>query len=472
MRLLRRNGRLVKRNGRLVKKPCGSGCCGCQSRCCQDVPGAVCTDLGAGTNCAVRPTYSLTVTGEVAYTPGTFGVCGTVPVNESIACSRVAIASQSGPSQLSCDGLNGVNFGAPACSGPGWNLQGAAVWSLNSGVQPFPPGTPYPHSNGAAANVGPQYAEVVVSGTIACRGWLVRVVYELITGAVHWEGYIADESSTTFTELAVSGVSVPVSAGSCPAGLAFDATGRFDGTDGEVTSFQISVVVAVTNALRGCASGSGACCKPVGSCEELSPEECAAAGGEYRGGPCVDADCGNPRARGACCKPDGSCIVTSRSNCDAIGGTYRGNNSPCATANCPQPEVAACCLPDETCSPRTQFDCESAQGTWFPGQTCEEVDCVNEQRGGCCQFGGFCEILTRTECLAIPDAFYKGDNSTCDGSMPCAGACCQPDGQGGRYCADNNTPQICAAVGGIFLGIGTFCDPDPCGNFQGSGVFL
>lgn len=208
----------------------------------------------------------------------------------------------------------------------------------------------------------------------------------------------------------------------------------------------------------------GACCCNGDCYDQVSPSECASMGGVFKGGDCVDADCRfqNPRVKGACCLPSGSCISTSESNCQRLGGEYQGDRVECGAVFCPPPPTWGCCLPSNACIEATEQECRDQQGRWFEGLHCPNIVCSAPVLGGCCEFGGFCSLLTATQCAAIPEAFYKGDFTNCDGNMPCAGACCQPDGQGGRVCIENNTPQICAVVGGVFLGIGSTCDPNPC----------
>jgi len=78
---------------------------------------------------------------------------------------------------------------------------------------------------------------------------------------------------------------------------------------------------------------------------------------------------------GACCRTDGVCILTSSAGCTSIGGIYRGDNTPCATANCPQPPTGACCLPS-TCSVLTAAQCTTQGGTYQGNNTsCGTVNC-------------------------------------------------------------------------------------------------
>jgi hypothetical protein len=82
----------------------------------------------------------------------------------------------------------------------------------------------------------------------------------------------------------------------------------------------------------------------------------------------------DPNATGACCFGNGTCQVLSPANCATAGGSYAGTNLTCAQANCPQP--GACCLPNNTCSQLVQSACISQNGVFQgSGSSCSTA-CV------------------------------------------------------------------------------------------------
>ena len=79
--------------------------------------------------------------------------------------------------------------------------------------------------------------------------------------------------------------------------------------------------------------------------------------------------------------------------------------------------------------------------------------------GACCLEPAVCYLMTEAECLE-QGGVYMGDGTTCDPD-PCTGT---PEG---ACCLDPQTCYLmtqaeCAANGGIYLGDGTTCDSDPC----------
>lgn len=107
------------------------------------------------------------------------------------------------------------------------------------------------------------------------------------------------------------------------------------------------------NTLEECEQGcspKGACCFPCPAlCNNITAEECAAAGGDYRGD---DTRCLDECAPifGACCLSDGNCEQLQQCDCDFRGGTYKGNNTLCDE-----------CLPPGICGENT-VNCVTA--TW------------------------------------------------------------------------------------------------------------
>jgi len=173
---------------------------------------------------------------------------------------------------------------------------------------------------------------------------------------------------------------------------------------------------------------TGACCVQ-GSClGNLLASECAALSGSFHlGRDCRNVLCGI--AIGSCCLPDGSCANTPESECLSIGGIWNGPGTTCAATICPVIPTGACCTPIGCVGGLTQSQCLAQGGTgWFQGQACTPNLC-----------GG--------------------------GSGP--GACCSLGGGGRRICTIEQTREACEALnGGMWLGSGTTCDPDPCDQIQ------
>jgi len=81
--------------------------------------------------------------------------------------------------------------------------------------------------------------------------------------------------------------------------------------------------------------------------------------------------------------------------------------------------------------------------------------------GACCFVNAgvqYCGNMSAAECAAEAGAYYYGDNTTCDDTNVCAGACCT-----GTTCA-LEYPAYCAD----FKGYGTTCDPNPCAPVDGA----
>ncbi|MHC5002600.1 MAG: hypothetical protein ACYTJ0_05705, partial [Planctomycetota bacterium] len=99
-----------------------------------------------------------------------------------------------------------------------------------------------------------------------------------------------------------------------------------------------------------------ACCFPDGSCQELTQDDCASAGGQYQGDgtTCETVEC--PESKGACCLPDGTCTVVLQAECDQLSGEFQGFQTTCAEVECPQP-TGACCFQDGSCDVLLQAEC-------------------------------------------------------------------------------------------------------------------
>lgn len=121
-----------------------------------------------------------------------------------------------------------------------------------------------------------------------------------------------------------------------------------------------------------------ACCFPDGSCELLTEDACAAAGGFLPGWDyCEPNDCPPPPPEAVCCFEDGTCVVATEEICGMADGDWRPDlGDSCEPNPCPQPR-AACCfeVPDGACEVLTEMDCLEAGGDWYPEWTCEPNNC-------------------------------------------------------------------------------------------------
>jgi len=97
----------------------------------------------------------------------------------------------------------------------------------------------------------------------------------------------------------------------------------------------------------------------------------------------------------------------------------------------------------------TDGDCSSANAPGGPSLGCH---CT----GACCE-GSTCNVKTESECSAAGGVF-QGIDTTCDPDPCGSGACCE-----GSTCSIK-TESECDSAGGVYRGGGTDCDPDPCGS--------
>ena len=76
--------------------------------------------------------------------------------------------------------------------------------------------------------------------------------------------------------------------------------------------------------------------------------------------------------RGACCL-DGDCEVLSPEDCADAGGVFRGIGRPCGIGDC---DISACCLPDE-CLDMARYACDDLDGVFVEDQSCAEDACLS-----------------------------------------------------------------------------------------------
>ncbi len=145
-------------------------------------------------------------------------------------------------------------------------------------------------------------------------------------------------------------------------------------------------------------------------------------------------------APGACCFSDGSCgDGFDAADCPAAGGTFQGFGTLCSDVVC-----IAICGPGAG-------SCTDPNGNGTPG--CEDVECCN----AVCAVDSFC-------CDVVWDGICAGEAVTlCAGP----GACCV--GFAGE-CIDVQSGAECAALGGVYQGEGSTCDPNPCIVICGPGA--
>jgi len=160
---------------------------------------------------------------------------------------------------------------------------------------------------------------------------------------------------------------------------------------------------------------------------------------------------------GACCDVDATCNdAADRSACEAAGGTFMGGDMLCADVTCPTP-VGACCVTGVCLDDLEQATCESLTNGMYMGNgtLCDEMLCAS---GACCMQDGSCQDLMEIECDTVGGT-YEGGGTECL-SVECPqprGSCCI-DG----YCVPNQARDTCELLG-TWNGLGSTCEPDPCG---------
>ncbi|GMU35962.1 MAG: S8 family serine peptidase [Phycisphaerae bacterium] len=184
------------------------------------------------------------------------------------------------------------------------------------------------------------------------------------------------------------------------------------GNPGEDNSYgwgMVDAFEAVSRVLN--ANDPYACCFGDGSCSDVLPQDCRAAGGKSRFGyECGQISCPQP---GACCFDDGTCDDILEANCTAPGSDW--SEGDCGSVDCPQP--GACCFDDGTCQMLGPVACENAGGEFSGhGISCDDAGCP--QPGACCVTDDECRILGPDACRAAGGSF-KGHDTTCTNACPC-----------------------------------------------------
>lgn len=201
----------------------------------------------------------------------------------------------------------------------------------------------------------------------------------------------------------------------------------------------------------------GACCFDGQACRMMTEQDCADAGGGFRG---IWTDC-DPNfcymMQGACCFDEGGCIdYISPWQCEAMGGVYAGDGVMCYWQPCPRP-TGACCL-DGSCSLLSGQDCAWAGGLFLGEETsCDPDPCVAAM-GACCHPNHTCDIRTSAACAAA-GGIYQGNGISCF-EVACGaetGACCLAN----SACMVT-TAEMCGEIDAQWIGGDYGCTPNPC----------
>ncbi len=192
--------------------------------------------------------------------------------------------------------------------------------------------------------------------------------------------------------------------------------------------------VPVDCVVAGCAVAGGEV-----ACSDLKADDCFAQGGTAQGpgtqcffGAVAEGlDKGGACARAACCFDDGSCSEITVSACFGQGGTSQSPGSLCKATECPL-ETGACCSElsvaghFSVCEDNVSATgCDEKFTSFYPGQTCDEIECGRPPTGACCvgnnhfQVAGFedgCVDVTEERCSGGKGlgGEYQGDGTSCD----------------------------------------------------------
>jgi len=163
-----------------------------------------------------------------------------------------------------------------------------------------------------------------------------------------------------------------------------------------------------------------ACCFTDNSCQDVTPDQCDAFGGEYQGSgtTCATFTCGS--GTGACCvESTGNCVEFDLTTCQVVGGIHHGEGTTCATTIC-FPE-GACCLQDGSCSgPMSDVDCVALSGSFQGNDSlCATTECP-QPIGACCG-ADWCLNLTQSDCTAVAGS-WSGASTACTESS-CQSSC-------------------------------------------------
>lgn len=225
----------------------------------------------------------------------------------------------------------------------------------------------------------------------------------------------------------------------------------------------------VIRAIVECSSAAGACCLPDGTCDFISPEDCANQQGEFQGAAvsCASITC-DPLV-GACCTTGPlACTNTTIGPCQISGGTWLGsiaNGFDCNAGDpCNLQGLGACCV-GEGCFQLSSPDCASAGGSYKGLGT----DCATSEicipKGACCFATGFCiDDTTESFCLQTTSNVWLGEGIICAGDGTPDSACPPPCPTDCAALQDGNTnvTDLLALLAG--WGLPGSCDMAPPGG--------
>lgn len=253
----------------------------------------------------------------------------------------------------------------------------------------------------------------------------------------------------------------------------------------------VSIAFMGFGSWQSASAQNGACCLG-GTCEDRSPVFCSAGGGQYLGdGTSCESD-GFRCQLGACCTVEG-CVEVSQVSCLQQGGVFDSG------ASCTEGFCGACCTFEGQCLDSTASLCAGMDGaTFFADVLCLSEPCGPPPTGACCDNGACFDGILEDACVSS-GRIWAGPNTACESEpLPCEpGACCVGTNcvslipsdcanQGGQFIGGVCTTGLCAPPSGaccsgtncvvtqpencteeqgrVYLGDGTTCEGDPCGE--------
>lgn len=179
-----------------------------------------------------------------------------------------------------------------------------------------------------------------------------------------------------------------------------------------------------------------ACCLPNGLCTHLPPEICVAEGGTPQNSTmCPSIFCGGGPATGACCRNlNGApgCVEVTAQQCASVGGEYRGDNTSCAAGPgqpplCGGPNIACCLSATGACIEVPLQQCLAQGGQPHTTPSCMGVTCGGGPAiGACCisngQGGFHCLMMNQATCSQLNGEF-QGNGTQCPNSPSLPGPC-------------------------------------------------
>jgi hypothetical protein len=155
------------------------------------------------------------------------------------------------------------------------------------------------------------------------------------------------------------------------------------------------------------------------------------------------------------------CQIILLGDCLQYGGIYAGDASVCSSeGTCPEDYLnGACCLSND-CIEATVKICTSLDGLFQGINTvCIDIDipCSTlPSVGACCNSTVACALMPVNECTAVGGT-YMGNGTFCNEDTTCynAGACCN-----GTDSCEITLLIDCIEFGGTYMGDASFCNDD------------